>query len=112
VNWNGTPELQGFYKTLLQLRKQNPALQTGEAAKPQILPTNADDRVLAFSRLNEGKVLLVILNLSAQEVSLQFPEAGGLNEGKYTNVFTNQPVTVNAAFSPQLKPWEYLVLTR
>jgi len=112
VNWNGTPELQGFYKTLLQLRKQHPALQTGEASKPLVLSTSDDDHILAFSRMNEGKVLLVILNLSAQEVSPQFPGGGGIIQGKYTNVFTNQPVTVNVGFSPQLKPWEYLVLTR
>ena len=110
VNWNGTPELQAFYKTLLQLRKQHPALQTGEMAKPEILTTSDNDRVLAFVRKNEGKELLVILNLSAQEVSLQLP--GATVQGKFTNVFTQQPVTVNATFSTQLKPWEYLVLTR
>jgi glycosidase len=110
VNWNGTPELQGFYKTLLQLRKQHPALQTGEVAKPEILVTSDNDHVLAFTRKNGGKELVVILNLSAQEVNLQLP--GATIQGKFTNMFTQQPVAVNAGFSTQLKPWEYLVLTR
>jgi len=110
VNWNGTPELHAFYKTLLQLRKQHAALQTGEVAKPTLLPTSDNDRVLAFVRKNEGKELLVILNLSAQEVNIQLPEIAV--QGKFTNVFTQQAVTVNAGFSTQLKAYEYLVLTR
>jgi glycosidase len=110
VNWNGTPALQAFYKTLLQLRKQHPALQIGEVAKPEILETSDNDRVLAFTRKNEGKELVVILNLSAQDVAVQLPNAPV--QGKFTNVFTQQPVTVNGSFSAPLKAWEYLVLTR
>lgn len=110
ISWNGTPELHSFYKTLLQLRKQHPALQAGEAAKPQVLATSSDDRVLAFTRKSEGKELLVILNLSSQEVSVQLP--GAPVQGKFTNVFTQQPVTVNTSFSAQLKGYEYLVLIR
>jgi alpha-amylase len=110
VNWNGTPQLHAFYKTLLQLRKQHPALQTGDVAKPEVLVTSDDDHVLAFTRKNDGKELVVILNLSAQDVSVQLPNAQV--QGKFTNVFTQQPVTVNGSFSTQLKAYEYLVLTR
>ncbi len=110
VNWNGTPELHTFYKTLLQLRKQHPALQTGDVAKPQMLETSENDRVLAFTRKNEGNELVVVLNLSTQEVNVQLNNAPV--QGKFTNLFTQQPVTVNASFSAQLKAYEYLVLTR
>jgi glycosidase len=110
INWNGTPELHDFYKTLLQLRKQHPALQAGEAAKPTILNTNDNERLLAFVRRFEEKEVLVLLNLSAQEMTAQLP--GAHLQGKFTNVFTQQPVTVNASFSTQLKGWEYLVLVR
>lgn len=110
INWNGTPELHNFYKTLLQLRKQHPALQAGEAAKPQMLATNDNERLLAFSRTFEGKELLAILNFSAQEVAVQLP--GAPIQGKFTNVFTQQPVTITASFSTQLKAWDYLVLVR
>jgi alpha-amylase len=110
ISWNGTPQLHEFYKTLLQLRKQHPALQTGQAAKPQLLNTSDNDRVLAFIRRNEGKELLTIVNLSAQETTVQLPNAQ--IQGKFTNVFTQQPVTVNASFSTPLKGWEYLVFTR
>ena len=110
ISWNGTPELHAFYKTLLQMRKQHPALQAGEAAKPQILITNDDERLLAFVRTCEGKEVLVLLNFSNQEIAVQLP--GAPVQGKFANVFTQQPVTVNASFSPRLKGWDYLVLVR
>jgi glycosidase len=110
IGWNGTPGLHEFYKTLLQLRKQHPALQAGEAAKPHMLTTNDNDRVLAFNRKYEGKEVLVMLNFSAQEVPVQL--TGAHIQGKFTNAFTHQPVTVNASVTTQLKAWDYLVLTR
>jgi alpha-amylase len=110
INWNGTPELHDFYKNLLQLRKQHPALKAGETAKPQIITTNSQDQVLAFVRKNEGKEILVILNLSPDDITVQL--TGGQASGKFTNVFTRQPVTVNPSFAPQLKAWDYLVLSK
>jgi glycosidase len=110
ISWNGTPGLEPFYKTLLQLRKQHPALKAGDSAKPQLLNTNDNDRVLAFVRKHENKELLVILNFSAQEMAVQLP--GAHMQGKFTNLFTKQQVTVNASFSAQLNGWEYLVLVK
>lgn len=110
ITWNGTPELHNFYKTLLQLRKTHPALQAGEVAKPQLLTTNDNERLLAFVRSYEGKELLAILNFSAQDVAVQLP--GAQLQGKFTNIFTQQPVTLNGSFSTQLKAWDYLVLVR
>ncbi|WP_205510850.1 alpha-amylase family glycosyl hydrolase [Longitalea arenae] len=110
INWNGTPALESFYKTLLQLRKQHPALKAGEATIPQLLNTNDHERVLAFVRRSEGKELLVILNFSSQELTVQLP--GAQLQGKFTNLFSQEQVTVNGSFSAQLKGWDYLVLTR
>ena len=110
ITWNGTPELHDFYKTLLQLRKQHPPLQSGDTAKPQLLNTSDNEKVIAFIRKNEGKELLVILNFTGNDVNVQLPDAQ--IQGKFTNVFTRQPVTVNASFSTQLKGWDYLVLMR
>ncbi len=110
ICWNGKPRLHDFYKTLLQLRKQHPALQVGEAAKPLLLNTTDNERALAFIRKAEEKELLVIVNFTGNDVSLQLP--GAQIQGKFTNVFTQQPVTVNGSFSAQLKGWDYLVLVR
>jgi alpha-amylase len=110
ITWNGTPELHDFYKTLLQLRKQHPALIAGETAKPQLIPNSETEHIISFERKHEGKELLVILNFSPNELTVQL--TGSHVHGKFTNVYTRQPVTVNASFAPQLKGWEYLVLIK
>lgn len=110
IAWNGTPDLHNFYKTLLQLRKQHPALQSGKTTKPQIIGSNERDNILAFKRKADSRELLVILNLSPDDVTVQL--VAGQVQGKFTNVFSRQPVTINASFTPQLKGWEYLVLTK
>ena len=110
ISWNGTPGLHDFYKTLLQLRNQNPALQAGNQAKPQIIDTSNPEHVLAYSRKLDGKEILVVLNFSPADVEVEL--TGAEMQGKYTNAFSNQPVNVNASFSAELKAWDYLVLTK
>ena len=110
IAWTDAPALHAFYKTLLQLRRQHPALQSGEAAKPTIITTSDNEHVLAFVRKYQEKELLVIINLSANEVNLQLQ--GTPVQGPFTNVFTRQPVTINKSFAATLKAWEYLVLSK
>jgi alpha-amylase len=110
ISWNGTPELHDFYKTLLQLRKQHAALVAGEAAKPQIIGTSESEHVISFERKHQGRELLVILNFSPNELTVHL--TGNHVHGKFTNVFTRQPVNVNASFASQLKGWDYLVLVK
>jgi hypothetical protein len=94
----------------LQLHKQHPALQAGDAAKPEILATTDNDHVLAFTRKQDGKEVLVILNFSASELTVHFTT--GTPQGKFVNAFTQQAITLNASFAPQLKAWDYLVLVK
>jgi alpha-amylase len=110
INWNGTPQLHDFYKPLLQLHKQHPALIAGDLAKPQLINTNDNDHILAFTRKRADKEVLVIINFSTTEVTVQLP--ADTVQGKFTNLFTQQAVTVNASFIPVLKAWEYLVLVK
>ena len=109
INWNGTPQLEDFYKKLLHLHKQHPALIAGDAAKPQFITTN-NDHILAFVRKRDGKEVLVLLNFSATEVTVQL--AANAAQGSFTNLFTQQTVTVNNSFTPVLKAWDYLVLVK
>jgi len=110
INWTAGAKLQDFYKTLLQLRKQHPALQTGNAAKPEVLATSDNDHILAFIRKQDGKEVLVILNFSAGERTVHFTT--GAPQGKFVNAFTQQAITLNASFAPPLKAWDFLVLVK
>ena len=65
INWNGNVELHDFYKTLLLLRKQNPALRAGDpAVSTRRIRTTEDDKIFAYQRKNGENEVLVLLNLS------------------------------------------------
>lgn len=89
IEWNGNNQLHDFYKTLLNLHKNNPALR---AADPSVVtyPINIDgyENVIAFLRKNGDDEVLTILNFSNEEISfdLQSENAGGI----YTDIFNNE----------------------
>ena len=70
ISWNGYP-LQGFYTTLLQLKRRHPALANFDGASTfQLLPS--PDKTVVFERRKADDVVLVAVNLSdhAQRVPL------------------------------------------
>jgi glycosidase len=108
ISWGEKPALQDFYKTLLQLRSRNPALEAGENARPRFMDVSANDRVLAFVRGNKEKKLIVILNFSAYAVDITLT---GLEwQGEFTNIFTGKKTTLEPGISVGIEGWGYLVL--
>jgi glycosidase len=55
------PEYPKLFKSLAVLRREHPALRSGQT---QWLPTTDDDRILAFLRLDAREEMLVTINLS------------------------------------------------
>ena len=111
IEWSGKCELQGFYKTLLTLRKTNPALSTGdEAAKTFRLNNNAEHEVLSYLRKNGEREVLVVLNLSKQAVHCNI--SGDNLKGKFTDVFNNSTSDFTDNKSFELQPWEYKVYAK
>lgn len=93
-----------FYKTLLDLRKNNPALAASVPAKK--IDAGNNQNVFAFARAVKGNKILVILNLSAgqQQITIRSQE----HWGKVHNVFSGQEQTITGApFT--LAPWGYAV---
>jgi alpha-amylase len=111
IDWNQPCLLFDFYKTLLRLRKTNTAIKSGGLqTKATILSNTADDRVLSFIRRFEQDEVLVILNLSAEVISVII--TGQTLAGSFKEVFnpansdfiSGQPLRLNA--------WEYRVYTK
>jgi glycosidase len=97
-----------FYKTLLTLRKSNPALKAGDPASTTVrLKTNAENSVLAYVRKNGNREVLVLLNMSKEPVHCVIDDAN--LHGKYTDVFHKTVVDLNEQKSFELQPWAYLV---
>ncbi len=133
IEWTGTYGEEFFYRMLLTLRKRNPALNAGDSnVKTYLLETSKEDKVLAYLRENGKNQVLVLLNLSAEDVSfttvstefsgnyydifdksksLQFPvkKEAGSDESEMT---TKKIKLEKRTEEIKLQPWGYLVLEK
>lgn len=109
INWTGTNELHDFYKTLLNLHTNNPALRAGDPeAKTQRLKTTEDNHVFAYLRKNRHHEVLVVLNLSP--IDEKFTIDG--IKGKFKDVFSTAIKEFSQGFVFNMKRWGYLVFER
>ena len=111
IEWTGKYEMEAFYKTLLNLHKNNPALRAGDIAVTTYnLSTTAPDNVIAFLRKNGNNEVLVVLNFSKHTVYCTINDE--IVNGNYKNIFskTNNDFTNVKSFD--LQPWEYLVFEK
>lgn len=108
IEWNGKYELQDFYKILLSLHKNNPALRTADPAAITInLQTDKSSQVMSYLRRNGDKEVLVLLNLSPEYF---WAEVTDINlYGKFTNVFSGTEYDFSSNKFFELLPWGYLV---
>lgn len=93
----------GFYKTLLNLRKNNAALAANASFKK--LSTSNDAALYAFEREKEGNKVLVILNLSSKPQNFSWKQQP--SEKEWNNVFAGNKEPVDKGFG--MEPWGYAV---
>lgn len=100
----GKYQRANFYKTLLNLRKNNEALSANASFKK--VSVGDDKKVFAFVREKGKNKVLVVLNLSANAQTISIKDAALL--GKVYNVFmgSNEELKNN---SWQIEPWGYAV---
>ncbi len=111
IDWKMPCVLHNFYKTLLGIRKKNPALRSGDPkVSTIILPNNANQKVISFLRRNRENEVLVILNLSAVEVSAVIFST--MVYGSFRNIFNNESPDFNSTKTIVLKPWDYRVYAK
>jgi alpha-amylase len=99
----GKYERANFYKTLLNLRKNNPALAAN--APFTKLATSNDAAIYAFERGSGANKVLVILNLSATPQEFTWTKAPSATQ--WTNVFAGSKEPVEKGMG--LEPWGYVV---
>ncbi len=111
IEWKGKGDLFEFYKTLLQLRKKNPALRSGDTKRSaMILSNTASDYVLSFIRRYERDEVLVILNLSSEARSVII--TGHTLAGSFKDVFDKNGQDFISGQPLRLNAWEYRVYTK
>lgn len=101
----GKFERAPFYKTLLALRHNNPALAVDASFRK--LKTEDDDKVYAYVREKEGNKVLVILNLSGEAVETTIDDES--LKGKAENVFQGKTENFDPAAPVKLNAWGYFV---
>ena len=106
ISW-GKYQRADFYKTLLNLRKNNPALAVDGSFRK--LKSNDDSKVYAYVREKDGNKVLVILNLSAADVEATIADSS--LKGQAENVFTGKAESVDTSVPVKLKAWGYLVFS-
>lgn len=104
IEWGPECALHSFYKTLFGLKKSHPALAA--SAPVAIVLAEEGQNILAFTRKADGKTVLVFLNFSGEERSLQVPE---LYTESFTDLFTGQGAGLTPNRPVVLAPRGFLV---
>ncbi|HKZ65815.1 MAG TPA: alpha-glucosidase C-terminal domain-containing protein, partial [Chitinophagaceae bacterium] len=111
IEWKKNYELHDFYKTLLNLHKQNPALNGDDnIAAVYRISTSANDKLLVYLRKNEQREVLVLLNLSSEAVDFKLNDSRV--EGKFEEVFTREKMNISDEGNFKMRPWNYLVFEK
>lgn len=111
IEWAGENQLHDFYKTLLTLRKTNPALRAADDACSTFhIITDAGKKIMAFLRKNDDAEVLVLLNLCSHETAFTIKDR--LVTGTYKNVFSGETYNFIPDGFMKMKAWEYLVFEK
>jgi alpha-amylase len=101
--------LTAFYKTLLHLKTNNPALHSGDASVQTFrIKTTDPKHIFAYLRKKDNHEVLVVLNLSAQK-DLHFDITDENVKGIYKNIFSGAANDFTVEKSFEMQGWEYLV---
>ncbi|MEQ1797909.1 MAG: alpha-amylase family glycosyl hydrolase [Lacibacter sp.] len=109
IEWTGNPALHQFYKKLLLLRKQQPALLSGH--KDVItwrIATDHPDQLFCFVRKNKENEIVVVLNFSAEKINFRLQDHRV--RGEFTNEHTTEKNDISADFT--IEPWGYQIMTK
>ncbi|MBU4538147.1 MAG: alpha-glucosidase C-terminal domain-containing protein [Weeksellaceae bacterium] len=102
-------ENETLYTTLFGLKHKNQALWNGSRGGEMVrIMNDRMDQVISFVREKNGDKVLTFINLSKENVTVNFDTS--LDAGVYENLFTGQSQQVLQKVTLTMKPWEYVVL--
>jgi alpha-amylase len=105
IEWTSDIQLHNFYKCLLQLQGQHPALAS-DADVIRVF-SNADDKIFCYMRHRNEQKILVMLNFSDQPVDVDLNVE--LN-GEFVDIFHTYEPAVSNVMCFRMQPWDYAVL--
>ena len=106
IDWSDPRGLQPFYRKLIALKADNPALWAGAyGAMPERI--NKDSAIYAFKRVKGDNTVVGILNFSGETQTFHLADPGVA--GAYNDYFTDEPYELSIQQPLALEPWQYLV---
>jgi len=108
IEWAGYP-MAMFYADLGRLRKENPALWSGETGgRMKRIKTSDNESIFAFGRRSENNMVLVVANLSSKPQNFRLKYKGKQKE--FVDWKSGIDLEIKDKEPMSLKPWEYKVL--
>ena len=104
IDWDDPADLQSFYKSLVSLRKENPALWSGKYGGKLMFYETGNERVIAYTRIRGSNKVSVLINLSDQPQQVSLDDDFTVSTRDY---FTGETIDDSAGYG--LDPFEYLV---
>ncbi|WP_305982981.1 alpha-amylase family glycosyl hydrolase [Roseivirga thermotolerans] len=89
IDWSRGYVFSNLYKTLFQLKEDNPALWNGEfGGSLEWIETSANESVLAYKRKKGEHEVVVFINIQGQPITLTFEEELGAMRNVMDNIET------------------------
>jgi alpha-amylase len=101
IQWTGSYAMAPFYKTLLNLRKSNPALASD--ASYRRLASSSNDAVFAYIREKEGRRAVMVFNLSP--IAQKFRITDAVINGEPLNIFMEVNEKISDTHDFSVEPW-------
>ncbi|KFC20594.1 alpha-amylase family glycosyl hydrolase [Chryseobacterium sp. FH1] len=111
IPWTEKFAMEDFYKILLNLKSENPALRGGDPAVTTFwVNTTANDKILAYLRKNGDREVLVLINTSKDPVNFKLEDDHSI--GSYKNVFSKSKAEFTKGSDVSLNAYGYLVFEK
>ncbi len=102
-------KMTDFYHRLIKLRKENPALWSGENEGDfMLVNTTGCENIIAFQRKKNTHIVLIMINISLQPITfhiLEYPE-----KTYFRDIFSEKSYYLSNDNEIVMQPWEYLIL--
>ncbi|WNM18379.1 alpha-amylase family glycosyl hydrolase [Flavobacterium capsici] len=110
IDWSKMP-YENLYKKIFDLKHQNQALWNGKEGGVMVRIFNDKlDQVISFSRTKDNDKVVTIINYSDKPTTVKLNSKN--QKGTYTELFSEEKITLNGDDVFELKPWQYYVLVK
>lgn len=106
IPWSDYHALHDFYKQLIHLKKEHPALRAADAGVHTQWIETGEAPMLCYLRSKGERKVMVLLNLGTEPQQVVVPA------NTYTDLFTGESFTFTAGELLELVAWEYRVLVK